>query len=110
MEEKKLSEKPLQSLVNLKEYAELARRINAGCNLNERDHTGETALHCAAKSGDFRATAMLMMARADVNVMDEMRRTPLHFAHVRRQSWEYCEMLRAAGAKDSFENSKEESQ
>lgn len=52
-----------------------------GHNINERSDSGETALHCAARVGEFRCCRKLLELKADVNAVDiTQRSTPLHEA------------------------------
>jgi serine/threonine protein kinase len=48
--------------------------------VNRRDHSGRTALLCAARRGHSEAARKLVDAGANVRAADHKKRTPLHFA------------------------------
>jgi ankyrin repeat protein len=52
--------------------------IDGGANVNEQDRAGSrTALHWAAKGGNFEALTALIAAKADPNIKDRQGRTPM---------------------------------
>lgn len=62
-----------------------------------RNEFGETMLHLAATSCDAEAVAMLITARAEVNVRNSYGLTPLHKAAIRGDGT-VCDLLVAAKA------------
>ncbi|XP_049764441.1 serine/threonine-protein phosphatase 6 regulatory ankyrin repeat subunit B-like isoform X4 [Schistocerca cancellata] len=63
---------------NTKDVPKFAERLlQAGANVNLKDHNGITPLHCAAKTGNCKLIKILLSAGADVNSMDVNGATPL---------------------------------
>ena len=50
------------------------------CNINVRDHNGDTPLHIAIKSGLTNIVQTLVQAGADINLVDDKGYPPLHIA------------------------------
>jgi ankyrin repeat protein len=65
--------------------------------IQRRYEFGETILHLAATSCDAEAVAVLIAARADVNVRNSYGLTPLHKAAIRGDGT-VCRLLMAAKA------------
>lgn len=53
----------------------IAARIKEGCNVNQVDETGNTALHLAAKSGASSCISLLLQAGADATIPDAKGKT-----------------------------------
>ena len=51
--------------------------IDAGADVDARNHKGQTALHCAAKAGFVDIVTRLLEHQADVNARDAQGQTPL---------------------------------
>ena len=51
--------------------------LDAGADVNVRNHKGQTALHCAAKAGFDQIVALLLDRGAEVNAKDDKGATPL---------------------------------
>jgi len=60
--------------------AGIARAVNAGVPVDDRDAEGRTALHVGAGAGHLFVVMMLVAKGADPNARDAHRRTPLHDA------------------------------
>lgn len=83
---------------NVPERAGIARMlVEAGCDVNEPDNDGETALHKASEAGQTSAVETLLELGADVHTRDNWGRTPLHPA-VFLERLEIVEILLKAGA------------
>lgn len=54
--------------------------LEAGANVNEREGSGNTALHLASQQGSESMTQFLLSRGADVNAMTMTGQTPLHLA------------------------------
>lgn len=52
--------------------------LNAGCNINETDARGQTALHAAVASQSLQTVEILLQAGANPNAQDLMGKTCLH--------------------------------
>ncbi|XP_056142602.1 B-cell lymphoma 3 protein homolog [Lampris incognitus] len=70
-----------------------------------QDDDGDTALHIAVAQGDEAVVCMLinllLLARRDLNVYNNLRQTPLHLAVITHQAY-MVEALLKAGADPSF--------
>lgn len=55
-------------------------RIKEGCDVNQKDELGNTALHLAAKRGADKCVALLLSAGADAMVQDASGKTALELA------------------------------
>ena len=51
--------------------------IEAGADVNVRNHKGQSALHCAAKAGFVDIVALLLRHGAEVDAQDRQGETPL---------------------------------
>jgi ankyrin repeat protein len=71
--------------------------LNAGADVNTRDHSAETPLMHASGLNYQEMVALLLEHGADVNAADQFQETAL-FKAVQRGSVEICEMLVSAGA------------
>uniref|UniRef100_A0A8C7FXS3 Ankyrin repeat domain 52a n=1 Tax=Oncorhynchus kisutch TaxID=8019 RepID=A0A8C7FXS3_ONCKI len=58
--------------------------INAGANVNAKDHVWLTPLHRAAASRNERAVGLLLRQGAEANARDKFWQTPLHVAAANR--------------------------
>lgn len=72
-------------------------------NPNQTDDQERTGLHCAAINGNVQIIAILIQAKAKLNVKDPLGNTPLHLAAARDQV-EAAELLLAAGAQVDPQN------
>ncbi len=61
--------------------------IEAGCDVNMEDNTGQTAIFYAAREGRVDMCDLLVSTGASVNKQDKRKQTPLHWAkkHNRQQ-------------------------
>lgn len=73
---------------------------------DERDPTGGTALHCAARRRDIPTARRLLAAGADVNACDANGLTALHFAAETQgaRSFQFSRLLIEAGADPAARN------
>ena len=66
--------------------------------INDSDMNGRTALHCAASEAQVGAISFLLEARANVNVLDNYKNTPLNDA-VRGKHDTVASLLKKFGAR-----------
>lgn len=71
--------------------------VTAGNSPNETDEQTRTGLHVAALKGNLSIAAILIKAKARVDVTDKLGNTPLHYAADRDQV-EMAKLLLEAGA------------
>ncbi len=96
-------EQTLHELAARGDVARIARAIEAGEPVDQRDRAGQTALHVAAKNVHLFAVMMLIAKGADPNAHDGKRRTPLHLAAdgerpTEGERFQIVELLIAKGA------------
>ena len=71
--------------------------IEAGADVDKKDHCGRTSLHRAACKGHAPVITELIKAGADVNATDDDGYTPLHYA-VQAETEDCVAVLLAHGA------------
>jgi len=72
--------------------------LSKGCTINDKDESGNTPLHCAAKSGKLEVVEKLINMGADVNAKNEYGETPLKIAEDKGLI-SIIKLLQANGAK-----------
>ena len=83
--------------------------IELGANVNKKDYSQKTALHCAAVMGSIESTTLLLNHHADVNAQDKRGFTALDFAKVNQlqlpqvQIDQLIDLLRSHGGKTNQE-------
>ncbi|KAJ3035507.1 hypothetical protein HDV00_003713 [Rhizophlyctis rosea] len=58
----------------------MAVLVKGGVNISQKDPSGATALHLAARAGNLEVAMMLVQSKADINMKGENGWTPLHEA------------------------------
>jgi ankyrin repeat protein len=71
--------------------------VTGGTNPNQTDEETRTGLHVAAIKGNLSIAAILIKAKARLDITDKLGNTPLHYAADRKQS-EMVKFLLEAGA------------
>jgi ankyrin repeat protein len=71
--------------------------VTSGNNPNETDEETRTGLHIAAIRGNLSIAAILIKAKARLDITDKLGNTPLHYAADRNQA-EMAKLLLDAGA------------
>lgn len=69
---------PLWLAASCNDVGVIKYMLNLGCNVDEIDARGQTALHVAVAAQSFQAVNMLLQAGADPNIQDLKGRTCLH--------------------------------
>ena len=59
--------------------------VRSGANINTPNLTGNTALHCAAETGQVETVEFLVNAGAKINVQNAYGQTPVAIATVLRR-------------------------
>lgn len=78
---------PLHHIVNFENWASLVPVIVAlGADVNARNRWGATPLHIAAKLGNLQVVNELLVAGADVNIVNDQERTAWGLAMAYRRS------------------------
>ena len=79
--------------------------MELGANVNKKDYSQKTALHCAAVMGSIESTTLLLNHHADVNAQDKQGFTAMDFAKTNSANLsqndidELIELLNSHGAK-----------
>lgn len=87
-------EKPSQSVFDLLEaesWDSLEALLEEGANINQRDKSGRTMLHHAAKNNELAKVKRLIGFGASPSIQDDQNVTPLHLAAQKG----HCEVLRS---------------
>ena len=71
--------------------------VTSGTNPNQTDEETRTGLHIAAIKGNLTIAAILIKAKAKLDITDKLGNTPLHYAAERNQA-EMAKLLLEAGA------------
>ena len=71
--------------------------VTSGTNPNQTDEETRTGLHIAAMKGNLSIAAILIKAKAKLDITDKLGNTPLHYAAERNQV-EMSKLLLEAGA------------
>src|SRR5215472_7670381 len=77
--------------------------VENGANPNQSDDQSRTALHYAAMNGNLQIVAILIKAKAKLDVRDKLGNTPLHLATERNQT-EVLQLLLDVGVPIDAEN------
>lgn len=72
--------------------------IEAGANVNMKDHRGYSALHLAAMKGDVAVTKLLLNTNVDIDATNDHHQTPLMLACGKAFSPTVCYLLCKKGA------------
>lgn len=75
----------LYHAVKLGTPGDIKARLDAGDDVNEKDHNGNTALHVAAFHRSVDIAEILINAGADINALNYNEKTPLHIAQEQLQ-------------------------
>ncbi|MCH7773444.1 MAG: ankyrin repeat domain-containing protein, partial [Bacteroidetes bacterium] len=65
----------LQNAVRAEDIKKVQNHMDAGANVNQTNHNGQTPLHLAARKGYKEVAGMLIGNRANVEAKDKQRRT-----------------------------------
>jgi len=71
--------------------------VTSGTNPNQTDEETHTGLHIAAMKGNLSIAAILIKAKAKLDITDKLGNTPLHYSAERNQA-EMTKLLLEAGA------------
>ena len=72
--------------------------IDAGADVNMKDHLGYSVLHLAAMKGDVKITKLLLNTNVTVDAMNDKHQTPLMLACQKAFSPAVCHLLCKNGA------------
>ncbi|KAH0615131.1 uncharacterized protein H6S33_000767 [Morchella sextelata] len=90
---------PLHHIVNFENWASLIPVIVAlGADVNARNRWGATPLHIAAKLGNLQVVNELLVAGADVNIVNDQERTAWGLAMAYRRSDVACILSMIGGS------------
>ena len=78
--------------------------INAGAKPNERTNKGYSSLHLAVNPGNLSSIQLLLHAKADPNLADNYKNTPLHHAIFHNVNVQALELLLSAHANPNLKN------
>lgn len=77
----------------------VTKKLSAGTSINKVDESKMSLLHHSCKEGDFDMTKLLLSHGADINLKDQLHKTPLDYA----ENSKIHALLRKNGAKNSAE-------
>ncbi|KAI5853084.1 ankyrin repeat-containing domain protein [Morchella snyderi] len=90
---------PLHHIANFENWASLVPAIVAlGADVNARNRWGATPLHIAAKLGNLQVVNELLVAGADVNIVNDQERTAWGLAMAYRRSDVACILSMIGGS------------
>ena len=88
-------------------FQEVAKKlIDAGANIDAQTNNGDTALHWAARKGQYKMSAMLLDNGASLSILNKYNMTPFEIASENSSSFEFV-MLFLKGGEDGEDSGHE---